>query len=436
MVWLRGRLTRDRILGTVVRVAELETCIASLSDTWTSNQRTVAGADHVGWYRILGRQDRIGTTATAQAMVALTASGAPIPELEPVVHTLLKVRIAGGGWPFVSTLNDRTVIDATAWALMALSPYRHEPSLAALRLPRILDDVATVLESMALPGDGWGLTAGAPYRAYSTALVIRALCADNRERSAAVQSGVDALSRTVDPSTGAWRDNSGRVSVAVTAEVIRALRASAGSRQRHALLIDAAARWLLSVSVQSRLWSHGPFAAGAEEIDIDNGADLRRVEHGFSPRPAAVTALLSSGRPLDPATVRAAAEIVAAQRRGDWAEMAGAPGRHDLSSWMLHDACIATSGFRAQLPAPTGEVWTNGRRVLLHRAGENGLVRFVRRRWGSLVMALAAVGVAVLLDVAGVVAGVGLTVVAFVVTSIALSVVANLLSDYLLKPRQ
>ena len=199
---LRGMLVRPRILGTVVRVSELERCISDLSDAWLSNQHTSADGSHVGWYRVLNRSERIGTYATAQGMVALTASGAPVPQLELTVRTLLDARIPGKGWAFVSTLTDRTVIDATAWVLIALSPYRHEPLLSDLHLPQVLDEVAGVLESMAMPTGGWGLTADGPYRAHSTALAIRGLCADGRERSNAVQAGVQALNRTVDPDTG------------------------------------------------------------------------------------------------------------------------------------------------------------------------------------------------------------------------------------------
>lgn len=431
---LEGALSRDRIVGWVVSTAQLERVIQDLSDVWQSNLHTDADG-RIGWYRLLNRADRVGNFATAQAIVALEASGTAVPQLADVVRGLLAARLPGGGWAFMSTLTEVDVVDTTAWVLIALSEYRHEPALAELQLPVVLDDVAEKLAGWQLPRGGWGLAAGSQFRAYSTALAVRALCVAGRERSAAVQQGITALLGSVDPTSGAWRDSSGRISIPVTAEVIRALREPIGSRQRNALVADKAARWLLSVATSSGLWSSGPYAGATEEIEIGAGANLRRVEFSFAPRIAAVTALLYSGRELEPAVVHAVAEILAGQQAGDWSRVAGA-SRHELTSWLLHDVCVATSALRDRLPEPTGEVWANGRRVVVHNAGENALVRFVRRRWVGLSLLAASVAVAGLLRLGGVVDGLGLAAVAFVAATVALGILTNLASEYLVGSRQ
>jgi hypothetical protein len=425
---LQGRLSRDHIVGRVLSAAELGSTIGMLSNVWLTHVHNTDG--RVGWYRVLNRSDRIGNFATAQGVVALNRSGVLMPEIDAVIRGLLATRLPSGGWAFMSTLTEVDVVDATAWVLMALAEYQHEPTLDGLKLPQVIDATAERLSELRLPDGGWGIVAGGTFRAYSTALAVRALCRAGRERSIVVQRGIQALLANVDKATGAWSDSSGRVSIAVTAEVVRALRQPTASRQRNALEADRAARWLLSLADSSRLWTTGQFAATTEEIEIGVGTARRRVDFSFAPRTAAVLALLESGHGLAPPVVHALVDILQGAQTNDWQRVAG-PGRDELTSWLLADTCAVTTTLRDQLPPPTGEVWANRRRVVVSNAGEPWVIRFARRRWVGLTLLAVSVLVAVLLGLGGVVDGFGLAAAAFVLSSVALGVLTNLVSEYL-----
>jgi hypothetical protein len=212
-----GPFSRERMIGELVSLTDVDAFLNGITNIWLSTlHRTESGAH--GWNRSLTRADSVGIVAIAQGILGLRAAGADVPDLHDIVKSLLQLRLPGGGWPFKANIVDTVVVDATAWALLALEAVRDEPGLDDLDLDEAIAGGVDALEEAALPTNGWGITATGGFRVYSTAVAIRAVCGAMRADSPCVQFAVQALLDSVDASVGVWCDASRHVSVAVTAE--------------------------------------------------------------------------------------------------------------------------------------------------------------------------------------------------------------------------
>lgn len=431
----RGALALERVVGDVVRLADVEAAERCLADLWLSTlHETPAG--HCGWYRRLDRTDRVGVVATAQGIIACAEIGAAIPRLDETVAALLRLQLPGGGWAFVSTVSEIAVVDATVWAILALQLHRDDVELARFCLPDVVDRATATLQGWALEDGGWGLTASGPLRVYSTALALRAMARTGQGNTRAAQMGLQRLVAQVDPTVGAWRDTQGRISVPVTAEAIRAITDVVGSTGRHSATVTRARTWLVSTGRQSDYWKSDAAVTSNEEVEyrVPGTDHIRRIEHRFSPRPLAISALSTSADHLSPAAVQAVHRLTAGLTCGDWSEVAGIQER-EASSWMIYDACLAISDFRRSVPAGVDEVWANGSKVVPSRAGAKAIVKFLRRRRPWLTSAGVGGATVVMLNLGGAVSGYGISMVAWILSALVIAVVGNALSTYLLTDR-
>lgn len=413
----------DFVVGRTVDFREIDACLNELGDRWRVSCH-VQPSGEVGWYRRLSVADRIGFVATANAISALRISDDVVPHAQEVVKTLLGRRREDGAWPYVSNLNDVGVVDATAAVLLALYEWQDAVDFRAQNLREVLQNALDWLERAALDDGGWGLICGAPYRNYSTAIAVEALCHCERRSSPVVQRAIHRLLSEADPRTGAWHDAGRALSIPTTCEVVRALSAAASDHSKYNAEIAKACDWILQSGRQTQLWEAGPATACSEEIEVTVGTRLVRVECGHSTRPVAIGALSVGGRAHSTevvAAVRALLDDVAANR---WERTAGGRGV-EPTSWMLYDAAFALDAFRNAFSRDTVAVWADKGRVVEHRRGQGWLARAVSRHKPKLLIGAACLVVVWLISSSGMVP-VGVSMVGFVISTIVLGVVSNL----------
>lgn len=207
--------------GTRVGAGEIDQVLLALKNRWNGSIHTVGGT--TGWSRVLRRTGRIGIVASANALESLVLLDSRPPESDAILTALHDRQVQGEYWSFVSNLNNVPVVDATTAVVDCFEQWKNVTTSSDVRAAaqRSLD----WLEDAHDPQGGWGITPGAPFRAYSTAVALRTMARNGRTASPAARSAAVRLVAEQDPATGAWRDSGGNFSAAES-PVIRARRSS------------------------------------------------------------------------------------------------------------------------------------------------------------------------------------------------------------------
>jgi len=333
----------------------------------------------VGWYRRLEYADRVGTVATANAIVSLRSAGADVPRRYDVVRTLVSRQRDDGGWAFITNVSEVSVVDATAAVISALQEWQSVLEFRDLRLSSVLERAMDWLESASLPDGGWGLIAEATYRNYSSALAVQALCTGGRRASQTVQKALRRFITEADPVAGGWLNSNRQVSVPVTAEVIRALEGASSQNIRYAPQISKAANWLLAIAQSTEFWKATSATANLEEIEVFVGGRRTRIEYGYTPRPLAIHAIAVTGEATRPEVSTATQMLIDDLRSDRWAAL----GHNALpTSWMLLDVSLALVAFRGLISRRTLGVSTKTRDISNAADGDP------RRATSNVVLAL------------------------------------------------
>ncbi len=427
---MRASVLAPYTRGQSVGAATLNQALTSACDLLRSHVH-VTPTGEVGWYRQVNRTDRVGIVATAQAVRSFAAAGQAAPRLPEVVRTLLSLQRPAGSWPFISTLADHDVVDSTCWTILALQDARSDPACLGLQpaVDSAVSRATTWLMSVARAGGGWGITGTSDFRVYSTALAVRSLISAGARGHAATDAALQKLLSVSDAPTGAWSDVRGSLSVPITAQVVLALVEAETPAVRYTQQVDRAVHWLSSLAVSTDYWCAGPYVGYHEEVEVGVGVTRARVEYGYSPGAAAVTAICTSGASIAP-TVLPISRLLADATAQRWSRLSG-QHRAELTTWMLHDFVACVSAFRARLGAPDNEVWSNGSRVVQGRQSQAWPIRVAVRHWPALLtVALVALFVYAC-EAAGLVEGPYLAAVAFVVLNVTLSIAGNVATSYL-----
>jgi hypothetical protein len=423
----------SNMLGSTIYLNEIDSSLFSLEDRWLGSYRTLPTGE-AGWYRRLGLVDRVGLVATAHAITALGEVRNDVPHLNEAMRTLILHRRADGAWPFVSNLNDIGVIDSTAWVLVALYRWQDTAEFRELELPRLIQESLDWLERAALSEGGWGLTAEAPYRNYSTALAVEALCICGRRASSVVQRGINRMISQSDPVTGGWYDASRRLSLPSTCEVIRALSIASSDRSRFKAEISKACLWILRIARQTDFWSPTADTACLEEVEVIRNSQPTRIEYGHSTRPVAITALSLGGFASRPEVLAATKLLLSHITANRWQSIAGGHYSEPMS-WMLYDVTTALVTFRKAFSSHTEALWYDNTRVVEHLMGQSFLIRTINQHGPKLIVGIACVIFAFMLNRAGMVQGFGWAMLLFILSTLTLNIVANLITESIKRGR-
>jgi len=427
--WLVRRVMGCKLSRSAFDAA-LETLVSHRASTFQRNSTT----GHGGWYRRLGEAGRLGYVATAQMTIFANAVSPNEDQLDKSMKFLLDSQNPDGGWPFVTNTVGQSVLDATAWALIALSKLSSRPSFAVHHgaIGTAVARGSQFIRDSELPSGGWGIIRGSHWRAFSTAMALRALIsAGANATDIAADSSARSLVSNIDPNTGAWSDSKQNLSIAITSTAILALselNALGGSFEAP---IRRARKWLLLVR-EPDSWGERSRFGTHEEVEFSNAAGAQaRIEYHFSRRPHAIAALCSAD--LRPEVCDALTYILqGAEDPRDWCGC----GQQSWTSWIVFDSWYALDRAQSRLPPDWVEVWWTPSRVVVSVQGERWLRKMFRRYWPHLVVLAIAAGTAWGAVAAELVDGFGWQTLTFVLTTTALSVFANAISAGILDWRE
>ncbi|WHU46832.1 terpene cyclase/mutase family protein [Gordonia sp. L191] len=420
------------IAGYTFQMDALHKANSDLTDRWVTAFHHWNG--EAGWYRVLSSRDRVGTVATANALVSLGALGAAVDPAHAIsaMRCLLSRQVDQEYWTFVSNLNTIPVVDATCAVLEVLArASTHDPALAAEARSAATRSLDWLEANEVSPLGGWGITPGAPYRTYSTAIAIQVLCLHGREYKDATQRALGRLLTEVDPATGAWRDSSGQTSVAATAEAVQALLQAQTPYRRYSAEISRAVGWLVNVYQEHPDWISSPVSGAHEEVSVDIGSRTLRVEYSHAVAATALRTLVAARTYDDSVVVHSVINCVQGVNNGRWHIFAGNQYRSTPPSWMLYDISIALSAWHALVPADIDSIWLGRHRIVFHKATTPKAARLVSRHWPAICWIIFTVLIIGILRVAGVIESFGVKAIMVVVASLILNVISNLVYDLL-----
>lgn len=413
-----------RIVGTRVRRRDVDARLAALDHMRDTHYHLLPGTTHGGWYRHLSNRTTLGFFATAQMLLVMAREGRPVDALRPAFELLIDGQRPDGGWNFITT-EPRSAIDTTSWAISALSAHRIRVEAMGLDATKAIDAGIIFLEKAALSGGGWGLVAKSTWRAYSTALAVRALLGSGMDvLHPLVRGGAQSLASHADPTFGAWRDTQGRLSLAATAAAVVALSMYNVKNGHFESELSRARAWLVGVRGPDH-WGASSSLANDEEVSYTTSKGRpHRIEYRFTRRPLALTAVATGG--LSPTACSVAREILVGLEKDDVVRALGSASEV-FTSWSLFDCQMALLDFVDLLPTDWTEVWWTRGRLKVRRARDHLFVTILRRYWPVLLALGTAVALVWALNVAGITEGLVNTVL-FIVTTLFLSILANVIT--------
>lgn len=415
------------LIGRTIDPSEVRSLNASLVDQWRSTQTRLPTGE-VGWYRRLLENDRVGVVATAQGILGLKQLGCEITDPEALLHTLLKKQRSDGSWSFVSNLDDRGVVDATAWTILALVELRGLEVCGSFDSSTAISTALNWLEENANPDGGWGICAGQRTRAYSSALAVRALAVAGREKREVTLRGLKTLLTLQDHTVGGWRDATGALSVPATASVLLTFADLPYQESKFSAARWKATHWLLQIARTSSYWSEGPHARPREEVEVYMRKRRRRVEFGFSPRPMAIDALIRSGHSTTPIVMHGFSELLLVMRTGDWEKATGSQVPLP-TSWMLYDVGSCISSFKQAFKHRSHSIWVGRSQVVEHSPFDGAVARQLQRHKRKMVVLVTSATIVGLLRFAGVIANFSVGATVALVGVITVNVLSNFLTE-------
>lgn len=230
-------------------------------------QKIVIGCQE-GWYRDLSATDLIGVVATAQVLICLGASGFDRHRLYPSADTLEAFSRSDGGFPFISNLNSIGVVDATAWACLALISCPTTKGQEGV----VEKSLAWLLDTQNTDG-GWGIIKSSPSRVVSTTVVVRAMLAiknPGQEILIAIGRGVKFVTSEQLP-CGAWQDVSGKECLGATAYALIML---SESDQRKSGITRRAIDFIISRLDRQNFWDK---CLNREDVQLVESGQHKRL---------------------------------------------------------------------------------------------------------------------------------------------------------------
>lgn len=203
-----------------LKYTEIDSIIRKSIATMSESIRTVD--DNTGWHQHLG-SNKIGIVATSIAIKFYKELvHIACPNEIAVKRFLSNKQNEDGGWPYISNTNGESNIEATCWALQALSLYDNEYE------ERIEKGILWLIKKKTKKeiDSGWGFIDDSLSRTYNTCFVLRTLKSINCNRincQEAMDSALKWLCDTQD-NNGAWGEmQGGRSSVFFTAYAVLTL---------------------------------------------------------------------------------------------------------------------------------------------------------------------------------------------------------------------
>lgn len=369
-----------------------------------------------GWYHLLDTVPP-GATATAVALLTFHVAGESPPHLEDALNFLRVRQIkdedpkVDGGW-WTNTSKDKPVVEATAWVVRCLAALRCDDQPTTPDLSRAV----SWLRNNQDRSGGWGSFHGCPPRVWLTCLALRALL-EAAPQDPAVDKGVAWLIEQQLPS-GGWapepRQNQARVAHTASALTTLAKAGVDPASEKVAKGFD----WLLANLDTSALVEIGNREERSNVLILrtDKGE-----EYWLPPSlthyalPVATTALMHHPRfqSIDVAGKLAQSfdTIVTEQcQDGSWPNSMST----HITLWGVWPCVEALASLRSVRLARAGDqiVWMEGAIVIRQKDGKNlpiekvlrpllprrrwaGSLRWLRRHWAWVSLALFVAGGAV-----------------------------------------
>lgn len=417
------------LAGRTVDPQDVREAKAQLIDLLrTSRNQLPSGED--GWYRRIYKNDRVGVVATAQAIITLLRLKCTLEKSDQLVRTLISRQRPDGSWSFVSNLDDRGVVDATAWVVLALLRQQQHRETLEVSIAESVQNAVTWLVTNLNHDGGWGVCAGEKTRPYSTAVAVRALLAAPDTDFTIILRSLQSLVGLQDKATGAWPDAAGALSISATANVLLALHATKTDERWFQVSQRRAVDWLLQIARTSDYWVSGPYARSREEVEAGRASSRRRVTFESCPRAVVLEALLAMGYEQQPVVVHGFAEMLRSWLSHEWERATGAK-ESEPTSWMLYDVGAALASFEAAHMGGNYLIWAGPRRVVRHSPAEGILRRNLKRHRGKLGGGVAGIMSIPVLQFAGVIETMTAGAAIALAGVIGVNVLSNVLSDVL-----
>ncbi|MCM0301929.1 terpene cyclase/mutase family protein [Bacteroides fragilis] len=203
-----------------LKYSEIDSIIKKSIDTMSDSIRTVD--EYTGWHQHLG-SNKIGIVATSMAIKFYKELvGTLCPSEDAAKYFIYNKQNEDGGWPYISNTNGESNIEATCWALQALSLYdkEYQECIEKGILWLIKKNTKKEIDT------GWGFIDDSISRTYNTCFVLRTLKSIKNNHincQKEIESALKWLRDTQD-NNGAWGEmQGGRSSVFFTAFVILTL---------------------------------------------------------------------------------------------------------------------------------------------------------------------------------------------------------------------
>ena len=157
---------------------KIERRIEELTGVLQFNFRHIDG--YGGWHQHLGSA-KIGIVATAMGLLFYKAIAKECPEVDICLSFLKSKVLNDGGWSYISNASDRSNVESTCWALLALNSYRDIADADAI----IEKGIEWLYNSIDTTNNdnGWSFSATPKPRIYLTAFALRTLYQLNKTDS-------------------------------------------------------------------------------------------------------------------------------------------------------------------------------------------------------------------------------------------------------------
>lgn len=307
------------------------------------NFRSASGS--AGWYHFLD-DPAAGVTASAVGLFIFRVAGQRFERAEEVVRYLVGQQVKQGdergGWA-IRTMNGFPIVEATVWAVRALSL----PGTGLLQATDALRMGAEYLERNQNTDFGWGSYGGQPSRVFHTALTMLALqeCGGS---TAVIDNGKKWLVGAQNSQAPAWGPLPGSEPTLLHTSL--ALMALVGIDNALSVnTIRDTTDWMME---RLKPGQHVEDASAVEDFDVPYPEN-----HGLPPyqntlahfaAPVAVTALLAAGvNPLQRKLFDVVSEFCESQREtGAW-RLPRSPRRDSV--WALWPFIAALAAMRRRL---------------------------------------------------------------------------------------
>lgn len=295
--------------------------------------------EDVGWHQFIG-DERIGPTATAQALICYSLLGMQHPDLDAIVSYLRGAQwadptepLVDGGWT-IGCVADRPVTDATAWTLLGLFAAGQ-----SVRSRSVQAGIRWLVRNQNDDG-GWASVRGLRSRTYHTAMAVRALALLG-VRNDAVQAGYEWLLRNRRSGSGWGQAPARSPTPEHTAQALIALRCC--GMDRTASACRQAIQWLYQRWDSKAMWEHDHSYEQYDVPLLQGGGPRRRVIFHHFPTAWTIFGLLRCGESILNPKIFEAFKWLLHTQQGDGSWFCSSVQRSTL--WAVHDSLSAIQAF-------------------------------------------------------------------------------------------